>query len=298
MGWTSHADFVLETNANGKKQTLDFNRTVITGATSVAGRWHEAMSGAGTGGAMTLTGTPGTGIVMTRSTAGALPLNANVSTDTRHMIAGFSMSTSTTIAPASVLLTDIIHIYPSCVMVTTPSTISNHPTWTGTGDTRMTSAVGVQMSMLLTTAGTVAGQIQPTYTNQAGTAGRTTAGIAGSFCSVIAAHPAGCFASTSVTATGNIGGLFLPTVAGDTGIQKLDSYAITTGITSGVGCFILHRPIAYLPIGAANALTMADYYTLGLPRIYDDSCLAIFALVGGAYAAGGVVQGQVVYGWG
>lgn len=298
MGFSSHADFVLETNGNGKKAQLDFNRTVVTGATSVAGRWHEAMSGAGTGGPMTLTGTAGTGIAMNRSKAGALPLNADVSTDTRHAISGFAMSTSTTIAPASVLLTDIIHIYPSCSMVTTPSTLSNHPTWTGTGDTRMTSAVGVQASLLLTTAGTVAGQIQPTYTNQAGTAGRTTAGLPGSFCSVIAAHPAGAFCSTGVAATGNIGGLFLPLVAGDTGIQKLDSYAITTGITSAVGCFILHRPIAYLPIGAANALTMVDFYSLGLPRIYDDSCLAMFCLVGGAFAAGGVVQGQINYGWG
>jgi hypothetical protein len=297
-GFSSHADFMLETTANQKKFPIDFNRTIDTGATTAAGRWHGAFTSGGTGGAMTLTGTAGVGIVMTRSTAGALPLNANVSTDTRHIQSGYAMTSSATVAPATVLLTDIIHIYPSCVVVTTPTSLSNHPTWTGTGDTRMTNAVGVQLSAVLTTAGTVAGTLNFTYLDQDGNSANT-AGIQGtSLHSVVAAHPSGCFLASGAATTGNNGGLFMPLVAGDTGVQRVSSYTITTGITSGLACLILHRPICYLPIGIQGGLTLVDYYQMGLPRIYDDSCLGLITMVGGATTTAQTIQGQIFTGWG
>lgn len=296
MGFSSHTDFISETT-NGKAEFIDFNRTVDTGATSAAGRWHALLTSGGTGGAMTLTGTPGTGIVMNRATAGALPLGANVSTETRHVVSGFAVTPSTTAVPATLLLTDIIHIYPSLVVVTTPSTLSNHPTWTGTGSTRMTNANGVRASMLLTTAASAAGTINCTYFNELGNS-RNTAGVQGtSFNSVVAAHPTGCFLGTGQAATGSNGGLFMPLLAGDLGVQRINSYTITANLTGGAGCIILHRPIAYIPVGAANAMSVMDFYTLGLPRIYDDSCLALFALIGGAMTTGQVFQGQIGIGY-
>jgi hypothetical protein len=247
---------------------------------------------------MTLTGTAGAGVACNRSTAGALPLNADVGPMTRHLLAANIISASTTIAPAYVLLTDIIHMYRSCVVVTTPSTLTNHPTWTGTGDTRMTNANGVQASFLLTTASTAAGQITPTYTNQAGTAGRTTTAPNGSVFGPVAATPAGCFLNqTNLTATP--GGLFMPLAPGDTGVQKVDSYVINAGATGGAMCIILHRPIAWIPLAVANAASVIDFYTgvPGLPRIYDDACLGIISRIGGAYTAGGVIEGQLTYAW-
>lgn len=297
MGWSGHDDFINETTVNRKKLTLEFSRVLYTGATSAAGRYHEALSNnsTGTGGAMTLTGTAGTGIALSRSTAGALPLNADVAPDTRHLLAASMMTSSTTLVPGMVLLTDLIHIYPSLVLVTTPSTLSNHPTWTGTGDTRMTNANGVQASVLMTTASSTAGQLALTYTNQAGTGSR----VAGSVSSPVAAHPAGAFfGATPVPATP--GGLLVPLAAGDLGVQSVQSYAINTGATGGTGAIILHRPIGWIPLGVANSPTILDFYT-GLPilpRIYDNACLGLIAKVGGAYAAGGVLEGQLVYGWG
>ena len=297
-GFSGHDDFLVSTTTDGKKQVLDFSRTLVTGATSAAGRWHEAMSGAGTGGPLTLTGTAGVGVACTRSTAGALPLNADVSPDTRHLLQANVITSSTTAVPGYVLLTDIIHMYRSCVVVTTPSTLSNHPVWTGTGDTRMTNAVGVQASFLLTTASSAAGQITATYVNSAGTGGRTTAAPSGSVFGPVAATPAGCFLNqTAVTAT--TGGLFMPMAAGDVGVQQVTSYAINANATGGSMCIILHRPIAWIPVAVANSASVMDFYTgVGtLPRIYDDSCLAIISRVGGAYAANGVLEGQLTYGW-
>jgi hypothetical protein len=295
MGWSGHDDFLNETTVNGKRSSIEFSKVLWTGATSAAGRWHEALSQAGgTGGAMTLTGTAGVGIVMDSTKAGALPLNANVSPDTRHLLSATLITASTTMVPGMALLTDIIHLYPSLVLVTTPSTLSNHPTWTGTGDTRMTNANGVQASVLLTTASSAAGQLTLSYNDEAG-----NAGTAGPVHSPVASHPAGCFMNaTNVSATP--GGLLVPLAAGDLGVRQVNSYAINTGATGGTGCIILHRPIGWIPLGVANSPSILDFYTGQpiIPRIYDGACLGLIAKVGGAYAAGGVLEGQFVYGWG
>lgn len=295
MGFATYDALLSAMTVNGQNLRIDFNRVIQTSATTAASRWHELLSLNGTGGAMVLTGTPGTGIVMNRSTVGALPLNADVTPATRHLTSMWAVTTSALAVPGVILLTDIIHIYPSLVLVTTPSTLSNHPTWTGTGDTRMTSAAGVMMSFVLTTASTAAGRIDPNYKDQGGA--DQAAGL--SFWGPVAATPIGCFMSAA-TATATPSGLYMALAAGDTGVQRINSYAITTGVTTGVGCFILHRPIATIPLIAANVVAERDF-TSGaplLPRIHDDSCLGMFALVGGALTtATGIVTGGLTYAW-
>lgn len=279
MGFANYDAYIAAVTA-GKRDFLQFTRTVNTGATSAAGRWHETMSlAAGTGGAMVLTGTAGTGIVRDGSTVGRLPIGANVSPETRHLTSMTVYTPSTVITPGYLLLTDIIHIYPSLVMVTTPSTLSNHPTWTGTGDTRMTSANGVQAAMVLTTASSAAGQVTLNYRDQ----DAADQVQSGSLFGVVAAHPAGCFmAQTAASATP--GGLNMAFASGDRGVQRVNSYTINTGATGGTGCIILHRPIAAVPLLAANTPCPFDF-TSGpnpFPRIYDDACLAAFVLTGAA----------------
>jgi len=290
-------DALLTAISAGQTEKTQFVRTIQTGATSAAGRWHELLSlTTGTGGGMTLTGTAGTGIVMNASTAGRIPIGADVGTSAKRRLVGMSAWTpSTLLVPGVLLLTDIIHIYPSLVLVTTPSTLSNHPTWTGTGDTRMTSAVGVQASLLLTTASSAAGQQTLTYLDQAG----NSQAQSGSMFGVVAAHPAGCFeAQVGLTATA--GGLNMGLATGDTGVQRVSSYTITTNATSGVGCIILHRPIATIPLVAANTPGERDFLNQfpTFPRIYDDACLGLFCLIGGALTAStGVVQGELNTVW-
>ena len=295
MGFATYDALISAMTVSNQISRIDFYRVGYTSATTAAGRWHELLSLAGTGGAMTLTGTPGTGIVMNRSTTGALPLNADVTALTRHLTSMWAVTPSTLIVPGVLLLTDIIHIYPSLVMVTTPSTMSNHPTWTGTGDTRMTNANGVQMSLVLTNASTAAGQITPNYKDQGG----ADQAASGSMWGPVAATPSGCFmASATVTATP--GGLYMPTAAGDVGVQQINSYTINVNMTGAVGCMILHRPIATIPLIGANIVAERDF-TSGaplLPRIHDNACLGLFALVGGALTtATGIVIGGITYAW-
>jgi hypothetical protein len=295
MGFASIDALVTAITTSGQINRIPFVRTVQTGATTAAGRWHELLSLAGTGAAMTLTGTAGTGIVCSRSTVGGIPIGPDVSTATRHLLGMSAFTPSTLLVPSVLLLTDIIHIYPSLVMVTTPSTLSNHPTWTGSGDTRMTNAKGVQASLLFTTASSAAGRVTLTYLDQDG----NSQAQSGSLYSPVAAHPAGALMG-QVEASANPGGPFMGLAAGDYGVQRISSYAINTGATSGVGCIILHRPICTIPLVAANTAGERDFLNQmpTLPRIYDDACLGLFALVGGALTAStGVVMGELVTGW-
>ena len=291
MAFTGY-DSVIAAKVAGKSRRINWNKTVVTGATSAAGRWHEMLSGAGTGGSMVLTGTAGAGIVCNKSTAGALPIGPDVATDLRYLLKAMAVTGGATLAPATILLTDIIHIYPSCVLAGTPTTLSNHPTWTGTGDTRMTNAQGVQCSLVVTTATTAGtGQITPTYVDQDG----NSQAAPSSLYAPATATPIGALYGQTNTAV-TVGGPYMPLAAGDSGVRQITSYAINTGATSGVGAFILHRPIEEIPLAAANVPGMLEWM-LG-ERIYDDACLGMFIQIGGAATVGQQVTGSFGTVWG
>jgi hypothetical protein len=294
MPFSGIDDIVSEMGA-GKRTRLNFTRTVDTGATSSAGRWHTCFTGGGTGGAFTPTGTAGVGIAFNSSTVGALPLGANVAPDTRHILSLSGMSAAATLVPATIMLVDIIHVYPSCVLTGTPTTMSGHPTWTGTGDTRMTSAEGVMVGIMTTTATTAGnGQITISYLDQGGNAGTALPLYAPS-----TTTPSGCwwgYATAAVT----LGSPWAALAAGDTGVQRVSSYAINTGATSGVGAFILYRPICEIPIAAINTPGERSFLNdvTTLPRVYDDSCLAFIVNIGGALTASQTFTGNMVMAWG
>lgn len=288
----SGVDSIIASRTSGKTKRINWNRTVVTGATSAAGRWHEMLSGGGTGGAMVLTGTAGAGVACNAATVGALPIGPNVATDLRHLLSAMAITGGATLTPAVILLTDIIHMYRSCALVTTPTALTAHPTWTGTGDTRMTNANGVECSLIVTTAGTAGnGQITPTYLDQGG----ASQAAPSSLYAPSATAPAGCLYGQTNTAV-TVGGPYMPLATGDSGVQQITSYAINTGLTTGVGCFVLHRPIAEIPLAAANVPNMLEWI-LG-ERIYDDACLGMFIQIGGAATVGQQVTGSLGTVWG
>jgi len=285
-------DSIITSRTSGKTRLIPWNRTVVTGATSVAGRWHEMLSGNGTGGAMTLTGTAGTGVVCNSSTAGRISIGPDVSSDLQHLISSLAITGGATLAPAVIMLTDIIHMYRSCALTGAPSTLSTHPTWTGTGDTRMTNANGVQCSLVVTTAGTAgSGALTPTYLDQSGASQASPRSMQ----APSATTPIGCLYGDTGTAL-TVGGPFMPLAAGDYGVQQITSYTINTGLTTGVGTFILHRPIAEIPLAAVNVPNMLEWI-LG-DRIYDDACLGMFIQIGGAATVGQTVSGNIRTVWG
>ena len=289
-------DGVASAISGGKSLMMQFNRTIDTSATSVAGRTHSMLTTGGTGGAMTLTGTAGTGIALNGSTVGRLPVGPDVATDLRHLLKWAAQTPSTVLTPAMLTLVDLIHVYPSCTLTGAVSTLTNHPTWTGTGDTRMTNARGVQASLLVTTALTAgSGQITPTYFDQDG----NSTAAPRSLYAPSSTTPAGCFYGDAGAALG-LGPPMMPLAAGDYGVQRIASYVTNVGGTSGVGAFLLYRPIATIPLAAVNTPSersfIADTFTL--PRIYDDACLGFMVTIGGATTTNQVVSGDYATAWG
>lgn len=289
MALTS-VEAVIAAIAAGQTFRIPYQRTINTGATTVSGRWHECMGGTGTGGPMTLTGSAGVGVALDYSTAGALPLTpSSVSPSERRLLTMSAMSNVATAIPGMVLLTDLLYMYPSCVVTGTPTTLNNG----AAKPTRFNSGVGVQATAIAATAHSIAAPgLTMTYTNSGGTGTRT-----GSFKAQAALYPVGAL-YTGGTAS-SLGSPMMNLGAGDSGVQQLDSYTIATG-TTGTVTFMLHRPLAWIPTIAANVVGERDFLFQfpTFPKIDDDACLGLFYVPGGALPVSQLVFGAIETVWG
>lgn len=288
MAFSSIDDLVSELGA-GKKFRMRGFRTINTGATSVAGRWHECFGGTGTGGTGVLTGTAGLGTVLNSSTTGALPQQTvTVTPDTKHLTAMGGVTPATTAVPGELLLTDLLYMYPSCVVTGTPTTFNNG----AAKPTRHNNGAGVQCSAIVATAlGAATPTLTVTYTDQGGASGT------GAFTASANSLPVGSLLSGGTAA--QLGSEFMNLAAGDSGVRQLDSYTLASG-TTGTVTFMLHRPIASIPLVAANTPGERDllFQIPSLPNIDDDACLALLVNVGGALVASQIVRYDLFSVWG
>lgn len=111
--------------------------------------------------------------------------------------------------------------------------------------------LGVEVSAA-TGAGTPT--ITVSYTNQAGTAGRTgTNSVA-----TVASSAAGTFYPIGLN-------------AGDTGVRSVQTLTLSATWTSGTIHLVAYRVLATLELSAAGLPNAVDALTSGLPRLYDTS---------------------------
>lgn len=288
MPFSSLDDLISEIGA-GKSARLEGFRTIQAGATSLAGRWHECFTAGGTGGSGTLTGTAGVGVALNSATVGALPQpTVNVSTDTKHLLSMLGVTAASTAVPGILMLTDLLYLYPSCVVTGTPTTLNNG----AARPTRHNNGAGVQASAIVATAiGAATPTLTMTYTDQGGVSGT------GAFTASANSLPVGSLFSGGTAA--QLGAPYMSLAAGDSGVRTLDSYTIGSG-TTGTVSFVLHRPIAKVPLVAVNTAGERDFLAQmpSLPRIDDDACLAFLILVGGSLVASQIVTYDLMTAWG
>jgi hypothetical protein len=139
-----------------------------------------------------------------------------------------------------------------------PAISSRCPDYPGSGTD---FGVGMEIWCEVVTAHTsaTAWQIQVTYTNQAGVAGRT---------SVISVAQA--------AAALTVGKMFILTLqAGDTGVQKIESVIVTTGsAAAGTVNILIMRPLwTSGRVMVANDGDIHDLLRTGMPIVYADSAL-------------------------
>lgn len=291
MGFNSTDDFVNEVTSNGKFWRADWNK-ITGGSAYTAGRWYDLSLLNGTPIANPYSGTALAAQAPSEASGFGIYHGGNVSPDTKHLINIGAYSAVGTAVPGVLMLVDLCLYYPGISLtIATAQTLTN-----GTSLSRYTDGAGLRAFLAVTAAtGANTPTVALSYTNQAGTSGRTLPVTTALTASAIAGH-----ISHSGTAANNYGP-FLPLASGDTGIRSVQSVTITTPhATSGTAALVLCRPLATLPIVAASVAAERDLMNQlpSLPRIQDGACLAWLYFAGAATAANTNIYGYADFAWG
>lgn len=218
---------------------------------------------------------PTTAATCDNTTTGALNKDTGAGTNSLDMYLCEAHGRNNANAEMNVWIVDRLSHMGGLSGTTTGTITTNLPT---AALTRYTDGVGVMAAVEIYTAiGTTATVARISYTNQAGTAGRTSKDIV--------------FGSGAYNAVARV--LIFPLQDGDTGVRSVESITVTatTGTAGNYG-ITLFKPLIYIP---ATNLTSAPYSTLFDPlvggggqfeKITSGACLCAFA---NGTAASGVV---------
>lgn len=220
-----------------------------------AGTWHSLWKVAGNPGAGSNPPayTAGSGYIPTEATAGAIPF---VDPSASGYLARFGAAGSTV---GTLILYDRVW---ACSGFVTNSVSAQNVTTPGTVDRDANNAAlgdGVELwGEVYTAPGATGATWTVSYTNEAGTAGR----------SATYTHPANAE---------SVGQMFpFVLAAGDKGVRAVASLtcSISSGTAGDIGITLLRR-IAEIPLTVVNVAQVLDGVALGLPDLYDNSCLAL-----------------------
>ena len=293
MGFTSLDDLISEVTG-GKSTRFDFNK-ITGGAAYTAGRWYDMSPLAGTPIANAWAGTALNWRTCDESTGNGtqifgIPHGGNVTPDTKHGLNVSAISAVATAVPGQLMLVDMQGYYPGINM-----NVATLQTLVGTPTLRYTNGVGVRAGLVIvTSSGATAHNLSMTYTNQAGTAGRTLPVTVSCTASAITPH-----ITHSGTAANNYGP-FLPLASGDTGIQSVQSVQLSAASLAGTAALVLYKPLLTIPLVAASVATERDLLNQipSLPQIKDGACLTWLYFAGAATAASTNFYGHLEMGWG
>lgn len=301
MGFSSQDDLIASITVDGQVGRIDYQKT--TAVAGVAGTWTDLGTAAGSTPANTYAGTSLT-FVATDDTwsEGVIYHGGDVAAATKHFLNGSASVFAAAGAPWILLCVDQVGYIPiTSTDVTgtgsrtvTMTAISN----TGAKVDRWANGAGLRAYFSTEVAPTAGGPTLATftYTNQAGTAGRTLGVTVG-------------FAATPVTGqvphSGNAAtryGPFLPLAAGDSGIRDIENFTLSGGVAyTGSGQLVLHlvRPLWQIPIPASGILTERDFVNQlpSLPKIPDGACIRFLLFQAGATTTTSPVNVFCDYGW-
>lgn len=283
-------DQLITSLTSGKTWRADWNK-ITGGAAYTAGRWYDLSPLAGTPIANAWTGTALNAQVPNETTGFGLYHGGDVSTDIKNLLNMGAVSAVATAVPSTLMLVDMCLYYPGISMNSaTAQTLVNTNTLT-----RYTTGAGLRAGLVIqTSAGATAHNIAISYTNQAGTAGRTLPVTVAGTASAIAPH-----LTHSGTAANNYGA-FLPLASGDTGIRSVQTLTLSAASGGGTAALCLYKPLMEIPITTASVYAERDLLNQlpSLPIIQDGACLTWLLFTGGALAAFSNIYGKVTSVWG
>jgi hypothetical protein len=286
-------DHMIQKMSGGDQWRWDYG--LHTGAAAfTAARWYDLSRGHRSGPGNTYPGTNLTWVTCDESTGNGtetfgFPHGGNVSPATKHAINVGALGTAAT-AVGFLLLVDMQGYWPGIAL---NSSLSQ--TLSGTPSLRYANGDGCRMYMVTTTAPTTGTpNLTVSYTNQAGTSGRSLGRTTALTASAIQQH-----ILHSGTAANNIGP-FLPLAAGDYGVQNVASVQLSSAMSgTGVAALVIAKPILSIPVTVGSNMVDKDLLTStpGLPLIKDGACLTWLYYSTAAAAAGTTLQGYIDFAW-
>jgi len=302
MGFSSQDDLINEVTTNGKFQYDIRSKTISTA--QVAAFWTNLGVFSGSEPASTYAGTSLTFVPTDDTWAdGAWQHGGDVSTDTKHFLYAGANIVAAAGAPWFLMAVDQVGYVPitgTDVTGTGSRTITMTPiAATSAKVDRYPNGVGLRAFFSTEVAPTAGGPNMTvfTYTNTAGTTGRTcpvTVGMAAT--PVIGAVPHSGGAATRYAP-------FIPLAAGDTGIKDLENFTWTGGTAyTGTGQMVLHlvKPLWGIPLPASGIHQVADFVN-ALPsmcKIPDGACVQWMLLNTGATTANSPMMAETAHAWG
>lgn len=231
------------------KQCVVFKKTAAR--TTVANGWFSLFELAGNPGAGTLAiGNTANGLVHTDATAGYPPINAfGGGVGYLGRVEWFNSVLSRIALYDRLFSCGAYAFNANTNLASQPSFLGRIP-----GGTAALCAGCTELWVEQVTAATGNQAVSVGYTNDAGTAGRTTGAV-------------------GIGAAPTVGRMWqLPLQAGDKGVSLVTN---VTGSVATVGTFNVHvmRPLGSLRIPVANSGEVWDYLRTGMPQLFTDSAL-------------------------
>lgn len=302
MGFSSLDDFITSTTTDGKFLRTDWNKNALPTTAQTAGLWYDLACGAGNPGSDTAYGT-GTNLAFqalsdTSTTSPGIQHGGDVSTDTKHIVNASAFSAAATTMPCVFMLVDRLGFYPiTTTTLTTNQTLDNtvvFPTGRHTNGAGLRAYVVCSSGSATTAMGAGTPNIDITYTNQSGTAGKATPTVL----------PAGTTAAPkgsivySGTGAGKYGP-FLPLAAGDSGIRSVQNFRLSATYTSGILNLVICRPLLTLPMTTIGVAAERDLLNQvpSLPRVYDGANLSWLMYAGAATPVNSAFYGHLDFAW-
>lgn len=272
-------DQIIKSLTNGMGQIYHFEK-VSVGNTAVNNAY--SLWGVGNIPASGMFGTALTARTITNATTGVIPFNNPSGSNTTYLLGAGMMSSS---SPAGVfILVDRLLEAPFNGTTTNAVFNSGSPLVIPSRDANgAPSGAGCFMFVENFDSTTVAGNptITVIYTNSQGVTGRTTG-------------PQALTASSIQNQIVTSGGVFLPLQSGDTGVQAISGYTLSSSVTSTQLNIVICRPLLYLPILFSNTFIERDMVmnVPSMPQLFSGTALQ-WLLLSQVAGGSGIIRGYV-----
>lgn len=278
---------LVDAELAGQSRQYEFVKNVTQVTT--AGIWYDLTGSAGNPKAKQwFDAAPLTAQAIRQSTDGGIFHGGNVTPREKYLRFMRAACASATPLPMTLILCDYLLYYPSVEDGTTdPQVMDNTITLP-----RYTDGNGVQIMAVTISARTGGQTFSVSYTNQDGTAGRTSQTVTEN-----AVASPGTITTSQTATAGTTPGPYIPLQRGDSGVRSIESVTMN-GADTGFFALVLVKPLAQIMVRGIDAPYDKDFllFASELEQVQDDAYLSLLALPNGSLT-GLAVRGAIKTVW-